>query len=181
MKNDKLIRLLLVVACIGLSACSSPKIYSGKQTNNLLFPYGNYRHAVKIKINPNEKTNSKEFAFNGVVQFREDWVKIVVLSPFGTTLAKVQEDLKTGKIEFVSYLENFKKYESKFTDYYAILRSLFLVKKDPKAPVEKIETVGLTENATFFFKDYDSHNIPNHITIQGPKVAIEIQVSGYDV
>jgi hypothetical protein len=183
-----------ILGSIALSACSSRKIKNESHSDLLLFPYGTYQHQVKIKTELNGGADVKEFSFYGVVQTSQDWVKISMLSPFGTTLVKIQEERQTGKVEFTCFVEAIRKYESKFKDYYSVLRTLLLAPQNPKKldhlrithqspeglPAE-IETVDLEQNAQFRFNKYDEHKIPERIQVQNPKFLIEIQVSGYDI
>lgn len=193
--------LLAAVLCLGLTlsvtSCSAKRVRTEMLSQEFLFPLGTYQHNVKIKTIHDRAEDSKEFAFHGVVQLSKEMIKISILSPFGTTLVRIQEDRTTGKVEFESYLEAFKKYESKVQDYYSILKLLLVAPSRLSAEVGKgtlrtvrqgdngkpaeIETQGLEQKAVFIFKKYDENGIPEEIQIQHPRFTVDIRVSGYEV
>jgi hypothetical protein len=189
--------LSAILMVLSATACSSRKIRPEAMSHgphSLLFPYGTYQHQVRIKTAQSESTESKEFAFNGIVKTNDEWIKIASLSPLGTTLVRIQENRRTNHVDFVSYVETFKKYESKFIEYYEVLKELLLApenptrgdrfqikKKNPDGTLAEVETLDLEQNAVFLFKKYDEHQIPEEIQVRHPKFTIEIKVSGYDI
>ncbi len=178
----------------GLTACSSRKIRSEMTRNEMLFPLGTYQHQVRITTAAGPNRASKEFSFSGVVRTSKEEIKIAALSPFGTTLLKIQEDRTTGKVTYESYLESFKKYESKFQDYYSILRLMLIspespasedhlriLKRNPLHLPDEAETTDLNPNAIFSFRKYDENKIPEEVVIQHPKFSVTVRVTGYEI
>lgn len=187
------VTILGLMILIALGSCSARHI-RGPLSQDLLFPLGTYTHNVHIQPIMENGKEAREFSFKGIVKIEKDTIRISGLSPFGTTLFKLAEDRRTGKVELVNYIDALKKFESKFMDYYAILKvllgapqdfsdkdSLRLVSKSKSGKPEKLETIGLSKNAIFEFKKYDSSGIPEEIQIQHPHFLIDIRVSGYEV
>jgi hypothetical protein len=176
-----------------MCSCSSKKIRSDSASDEKLFPDGTYRHAVQIHIRPGQE-NSRDFNFNGMVQISADWVKIVVLSPFGTTLSKITENRSTGEIQIENQVSSLKRFESKMREYYASLRILLLAPRAPSQadPLKVIhsfanhlpqdlEVFQGNEKIQFTIKKYDEHQVPEEVILKHPKFHVEIEVSGYEV
>jgi outer membrane biogenesis lipoprotein LolB len=124
--------LFLLVGCT--TAPVKPSIMKFaplKSPQKPLFPNGKYRHHVDLHIYHAEKDH---FSFDGLAETTDDTIRIVVLSPFNTTLAKISEDRKTGEAQMVAYDARVRRYQDKFSEYYADLRQLFAMPFDEKNP-----------------------------------------------
>jgi hypothetical protein len=130
---------------------------------------------VRIKTTPTPGHESQKFSFQGVVKIGQDRIDVVGLSPFGATLFKLSEERGTGHVEFESFIDSLKGHESKFKEYYAVLKLLLT------APHDFSESFEAMPNTKFIFKKYDKSGIPQQIMIQHPKFSIDITVTGYDI
>lgn len=178
---------------LALGGCSSPqKTVSGPISLRHVFPYGNYQHHVALQIPGAAKNLPRRFEFNGVVQTSEDAIRIAVLSAFGTTAFKINEDRRSGEIKAEIYVDGMKQYEPRLRAYYSTLRLLLLAENPPPArsPVQfqktnaqgfPLEATVLKEATLFRFSDYDAHGIPGRIAIEHPQFQVEIEVSGYEI
>lgn len=191
------VALLVLIAL--LPACAPKKIRTADAPKpsvaalgprDRLFPFGVYRHDVSLFIPKTEKNSELKFDFNGVVKLAPETIQMVALSHFGTTVFKLNEDLKTGKVTTEIFVDQMKKFESKLPEYYSILR-LFLLARLPAENAEnklrftktrddglpeEAETTGLEKNATFRFVKYDQLAIPSEVEIAHPAYSVTIKV-----
>lgn len=192
MKRFKYWILLFVLLC----SCASQKIISQNVSRERLFPDGVYQHQVKLTIVKTDHSDEKSFSFSGIVKLDPAQVQVVVLSHFGTTVAKMIENRKSGEFKTEIYIDAMKKFEPKMKDYYSILRLLLLAKSSSPEKNEKglkwvktdetgfpteLITEGLDQNATFYVTKFDKNHYPEEMKIVHPKFSVEIQVSGYEI
>jgi hypothetical protein len=171
-------RLLFLVLFI-LMSCSTAKKERSSLSGESIFPNGVYQHDVKLDFKM-EGAKGKSFSFKGVASIGDKEIKIIALSPFGTTLSKIQEDRATGKVTCDIYYPQMKAFEDKLLHYYSIFKEALSVKKiDGKLP-ERVE-YSAKEKALFLFRKYDKNNIPEEIKVQGQKFEALIKVVGYDL
>ncbi len=185
-------RLLAASLLIFLAACGTTRKVGTSDFNSeaLLFPYGNYRHRVSIQLGqePDKKMN-----FSGVVQLKEDVIRIAALSPLGVTVFKVTENRKTGEIKSEVFLEAMKKHESKVSEYYALLRVLLTApnraggsalkweKRDSEGRPLEAKATSAGQEGTLRFLAYDQNGVPEKVVIESAKFTVEIEVAGYEI
>ncbi len=164
----RLLLFLLLAACT--STRQSPSISKlmplGEfQSEKLIFPLGHYRHAVKLHIPKAEDGKPKDFSFEGIVETSAEKINLVMLSPFHTTIMKIHENVKTGEVNVEAFEERIKKFQSKFIEYYARIRKIFVLEKGQIAP----QGVKIGEPAT-----------PRIIDIEDPHFHLNIKVYPMD-
>ena len=81
-----------------LSACATKPVPLPAGPRTLLFPFGTYQHLVQLKLAKAPPKGPQSFDFRGVFVFQKERMKLVALTPFGTTLFRAEEDFKTGEI-----------------------------------------------------------------------------------
>jgi hypothetical protein len=194
------LELLLLASSAGwVASCASHNIQvaqvpTGTASQARLFPYGNYKHKVSLTVTARPDTAEKKFNFTGIVQLKADAIRIVVLSDFGMTAFKINENLLTGDIQTEVFVPQMKKFEPRIREYYLILREILLAGNQPPTgnshlkwikaneqglPLE-IQTVGLEQNATFKLSGFDKNKIPTGFSIEHPHFEVDAQVAGYD-
>jgi len=147
-------------------------------TKELLFPYGHYRHHLILEIAHGEDGKSHRYSFDGVAETTADKIQLVMLSPFNTTLMKVHEDRQSGEVRLETYDSKLRQFESKFVDYYAMLRKIFLSgplaeKKDPVTKPLFNEKGELLADLTYSeFKE----NVPRHVEVKNKFFTLDIEV-----
>jgi hypothetical protein len=168
--------LLLLTTPVFFSSCASQKVVSSEVAANRLFPDGNYRHKVSLTLPARASAPERKFDFTGVVQIKSDVIRVVVLSFFGTTAFKINDDLKTGNIDTEIYVPQLKKFEPKIRAYYAALRQVLLSGPKPQGEEEKLDNA-----ATFKITSYDDHHIPSEFEIHHPDFLVDVKVVSYEL
>lgn len=186
---------ILPVAALG-PGCATPDrkiMRSSEASRGLLFPYGVYRHQVRVELSRQPASGPREFGFRGLAQIRSDVIRIAVLSPFNTTLMKLTEDRKTGAITTETYSAAFRKLEPRIREYYSTLRLLLtlpLPVAGPGLTVTSLTRDGFpaelkaeqaTGESVIRFGDYDPHRVPGTIEIASPRYTVRIQVAAYEI
>lgn len=183
---------ILALVAFTLAGCAAPtkKVGVDPERSVFLFPYGNYVHQVKLSIPANPDPSKRKFEFRGAVKIAEDAIRIVVLSPVGTTLFKISEDRNTGKISVENFVSQLKPYESKLADYYASLRILLTTRRHPEGKGIALDSTGrplaletlVADRLTkFTFADYDEHQIPTALRVESDSFNVEVKVLGYEL
>lgn len=177
--------MLAVIVCNAIfTGCSSKSIRGDMQFDRRLFPLGLYWHEVNLNITPKTSgATPQHFSFSGVIRLREDTVDIAVLSPFNTTLLKMHEDLKQDLLTTQVFVDDLKKHESKFKEYYRVLKGLLFANReaDGKGPEQLTLSTPNSQIVIYHFTHYDDHNIPDLISVTHPNFNIEVKVSGYEL
>jgi hypothetical protein len=186
---------LCLAAPVALASCASATVVHGEVGRDKLFPYGTYKHEVKLVLPAHGEAPEKKFEFSGIVQLKPDAVHVVVFSFLGTTAFKIDEDLKTGEIRTAIYVAQMKKFEPRLKEYYGILRELLIagatppvdgarlrwVKTDDQGRPIEMRTVGLEKNAIFKLLDFDANRIPARFLIEHPGFSVEVRVKSYEI
>jgi hypothetical protein len=203
MKHTVLITILSLLNLVLIPGCASTSkkitsIEAANSTREYVFPRGKYQHRVELVIPANETGPLRSYRFNGVVDLQADAIQIVALSPFGTTVFKINENLITHEVKDEIYLAQMKPLEPKLLHYYSVMRELLLLRNDPKASAtivwKKTTSFSLPEvieytptqsevadQATFNFKKYDAHGIPENIEIVNPHFQVLVEITAYDI
>lgn len=152
---------LLLTACT--HAPVKPPVGGG------LYPYGAYKHSVKIHI---DKPEPRTMDMRGALKVDAEKLRVVGLSPIGTTVFRIEEDFKTGEIKKEFYLEIMRKNSGRFMEFYTIIRELLTA---PKGQTE-FERRG----AKFTVSRPDENGIYRTVHVVHPQVTLDIEVTGYD-
>ena len=184
---------LLMTACSG----HSKKVEHLDQNGAVLFPNGIYRHAVELQLLSAEGKIEKNFHFNGIVKISPDMIQVVGLAPFGMTVFKIEENRITHEVKNEIYISDLKKFEPKITEYYSVLHELLTLSKQEKEDQDLVwkkknlqtqlpEEMEWTDpktkvKASLQLMNYDEHQIPNLIQINGQKFGVKIKVSEYEI
>jgi hypothetical protein len=176
---------LVVSACCSCPPASHSQVApSVGAAATPLFPLGQYRHDVKIHINETEKSKAKDFSFQGLAKIEHDKLELVVLSPFQTTLMKIDENRLTGDVQTQVYSDALKKYQDKFTPYYALLRQILVLPRSGEDPIEvtlvpdpsqsSIQADSLP-NEVVKFSEYRDH-VPHLVEMSDPHFSLQMKV-----
>lgn len=183
MRMGYLLGLLIIVGCTSL-----PRTVSPTADRTLFYPLGLYQHDIKIKT-----TNGNEYSFRGVVKIGKDKVTVVGLSPFQTTVFKVEEDRKTGKVDTEIYYEQLERRKEQLLEFYSTLRTFLVFKKVGKTPQvqidsrddqNRIKTLTLktkTDTTPAEVNHYDENEIADNITLRHSRFEVTIKVIGYEI
>src|SRR4051794_31303877 len=106
-----------VLILLFLSSCATapPRRLDPAQ---LVFPYGPYRHQVKLHIPKGEDGQPKDFAFTSVVETSEEKLQLVALTPFNTTLMKIVETRASGGVKIETYEEHLQAHQAELKQFY---------------------------------------------------------------
>jgi hypothetical protein len=105
---------LLVVLC----SCVTPAVETAPKR---LLPDGRYQHDVTVVL-PDVPTQS----FAGVLSKRGDALSLVLLSPFGTTLARITDDVQRPAPVVAIYSEDLRPQKERVERLYRELRPALL-------------------------------------------------------
>lgn len=154
------------------------------------FPNGQYYHSIHLKILEPGK-DEREFRFTGAVSIEPDAIHVVGLSPFGTTIFRIDEDRGSGAISAQVYLDAMKKHEQQLRDFYSVIRLLLLTKKTAGSDLKRdslgrpldanISGPGVESGLHFLFNHYDEHGVPDRVQILAPRFQVDLTVTGYDL
>lgn len=169
-------KYLAPLITLGLLSCATyQKTFNYSGTRTQVFPSGVYHHQVSLK-----QKDQPERTFSGVVQIKEEQITVVGLSTFGNTLFKIMEERATQKVKTEVFVEAFKRYEDKVTDFYRVLRELLLLKMESEAPGSfAIQMNG--KEVQLFLKEYDENRIPKLLEVKHPFFDLSVKVVGYNV
>lgn len=161
-------KLKLLVTLL-FTACTQAPLKTPQ--GNGLFPYGAYQHKVKIQVLNSRDVRPMEM--RGAVSVSANEVRVVGLSTFGTTVFRIQEDLRTGELKKEYYLEIIKKNSERFMEFYYLIRELLTA---PKGTTE-FERRG----ARFTVSAPDSQGIFRKVHVINSQVELNIDVTGYEL
>jgi hypothetical protein len=152
-----------------LAGCAlSPKRPAPEQ---MAFPFGTYQH--KVTATPKSGKMQKPVELSGVVQSREHDLRVVGLSPVGSTVFRMHEDLCEGKITKEFYVEELKKQEGHLDVLYQMVKAALFAPKDRPDFMYRGAHIQLSEP--------DEKGIPRKIELDHPYIDIKIDVTGYQV
>lgn len=134
-----------------------------------LYPFGAYKHHVKIQM---LLPQPRAVEMNGAVSVNAEKLRVVGLSSFGTTVFRIEEDLKTGVVKREFYLEAIEKNSSRFMEFYYLIRELLTA---PKGSTE-FERRG----AHFTVSEPDKNGIYRKVHVTHPQVVLDVEVTGYE-
>jgi hypothetical protein len=137
--------------------------------SDLAYPYGKYQHKVKVEL----IEAARKMNVSGVIESHEDQLRIVGISSFGTTVFRIDENLKTGELNKEFYVEALRKNEDRVMFFYSLMKELL---KTPKETTE-FERQG----ARFILSGPDENKIYRHVAINHPQVNLDIEVTGYEL
>lgn len=132
------------------------------------FPFGSYQHLVHVHVN---KNGVPDMDLRGVVRASDQRIQVVGLSTMNTTLFRIDENLRTGEIKKEFYLDVMRKHESRFMEFYKLIRALLTL---PKGVTEVRQN-----GAQFLLSQPDDRGIYRRISILHPYVQLQIEVSDY--
>lgn len=143
---------------------------------SMVFPYGHYRHQVQLTIHQPE--GDRKISFEGIVETKSERILMVALSPFQTTLMRVEEDRSTGDVTVNCYNEGLRRFQSRFVDYYRAVRQVLLMARTDE---------DLRGDRRFRLEGADGElssytdRIPRHIEILDPRFGLEIEVTSVEI
>lgn len=159
---------LLLFTSFTLVSCAH-KPLRPPPTGGGLYPMGKYQHAVKIQV---QQPTPRTMEMHGVVSINDEQLKVVGLSSFGTTVFRIEENLKTGEMKKEFYLEIMQKHEDRFLEFYKLIRELLTAPKG----ITEFERQG----AKFRVSEPDAQGIYRKVHIEHPQVVLDIEVTGYE-
>jgi hypothetical protein len=172
--NRSLIATLLLI--ISFSGCAHEKIYKipvGGRTT--LIPYGVHRQSVTVHVKKEGNANApKKMNFSGVMDYRADHTQLIGLSPFGSTLFRLNDDAKTKTLTFTTDNEQMKKAEPYLKATYAPIREMLAV---PYPPLMREVVKG---DLKFRFEEFNDQEMPMKISITTPDFDLTIDEDGYE-
>lgn len=184
--------LLILFLAIG---CASQKKLSENADRTLLFPSGIYTHDVQIETQ--EKQN---YSFRSLVKISPEKILIVGLSPFQSTVFKIEEDRKSRAVQTEVYEERLKKHQKELVELYSVLSVFLTLPKNGKDPriqtLEKNPEGILTRfkilnrktktpieppiEPTVELKHFDENGIADEIFLKQPKFDVRVKVVQYE-
>lgn len=159
--------LFALLTALMTTACAH-KITKPTEPSALVYPHGTYQHRVKVQI----VEPQRNLEVKGVIKSQPDELKVVGISSFGTTVFRIDENLKTGEVNKEFYVESLRRNEDRFMFFYSLMKELLLA---PKGATE-FEKQG----AKFALSNPDENQIPRTVRIQHPQVNLNIEVTDYE-
>lgn len=172
---------------IALVACTHQRTISPDADRSLLFPLGVYTHQIEITL-PDEK----QYQFKGLVRIAADKVVVVGLSPFQTTLFRLEEDRKSGKVSTEVFQDGLKAHQDKLAEFYTLLRSFLTLPRQGNGPKIKVtrrddqgpqewEVTSAQGPVKIDSLSYDDNKIPIRFRILHPRFRVEVYVPQYKI
>jgi hypothetical protein len=166
--------------------CSTPakKISSHEIAKDFIFPYGIYKHDIQFQVLGHESADRREtvapqnYHFKGVIKLGPDLIQVVALSPFGTTVFKITDDLKKNQVTDEIYVDRVKPFEPKLLKYYGNLKTLLTTRRETLAPDQ---TLAVDSETTIQFGKKDDNQIPETVKIMSRAYTVDIEVTGYEL
>lgn len=165
-----MLRKTLLLAFLA-SSCAHHKIAPvSNESRTTLIPRGTHQQTVTVHI---KKGDQRQMRFSGVLDVREDRVSLIGLTPFGSTLFRLKEDLKTGAISFETDNEQMKKAGPYIQKTYGPVREML---KIPYPPAVKEKTIG---DLRFHFDELNAQDMPIKTRVETPDFDLDIEEVGY--
>ena len=147
-----------------LAAC----VHTPKSTAPAFFPPGNYRHQVHVEILNAPADAPKSLDFQGALKLTHDEIKLVALSPMGTSLFRLTENLKTQEVQKEFYLESMQKNQTQVLRLYSLIRLAILARRD-QSQIQQ-------GDSQISFSNLDKDGVPATIKVKNPHFLLSIQV-----
>jgi hypothetical protein len=158
----------LIFALLILAGCAHKPVVIPPGSG--LYPFGKYQHHVEIHP---QAPGAKAMEMRGVVSYTADAIKVIGLSSFGTTVFRIEENLKTGEIKKEFYLEIIRRHADRFVGFYKMIRELMIAPKDA--------TDFKRGDAHFVLSQADASGIYRKIHIDHPQVILDVTVDDYTI
>jgi hypothetical protein len=178
---------LALICTLLLAACTTPapkpvllKLPPLAIGTSLFFPYGHYRHHVKLNIPHGAEGQAQNFSFDGVAETSEEKIQLIVLSPLYTTMMEIVEDRHTGEVSIATFEPRLRHYQSNFAQYYALLRQIVcLEKRAVHDDSVRLTLTHGTREAAITLSEVRGE-IPRHIAVEDPAFNLQIEVEPLD-
>lgn len=158
--------IAVIAAISALTVACAHRTARPPEDMDLAFPHGTYQHRVLVRPN-----GAPSFEVTGVMESRPQSLRLIGLSPLGTTAFRIHEDFSTGKIEREIYLESLKSQEKNFGAIYDLVKTALFA---PKGRSEFRR-----HGAAVVIADAGPFGVPHFAEIQHPRVSMKIEVTGY--
>jgi len=174
-------KYLLLALLVG---CSTTPV--SETTSKFLFPPGVYEQ--RITLTPSAPNRNPQ-AFGGILSIKKEKIEVVGLSPFGTTVFHIQEELPSKKISLNIYVAELKRFENRIRDYYSVMRKILMAPRagnwDAGVKVEKRDERG-RPTQVFLPMDvaisrYDQVGVPGEISFLTEDHKISVLVKSYEL
>jgi hypothetical protein len=137
----------------------------------MAFPFGTYQHSVIAT--PKTAPGIKPIEVTGVMRSEPYDVRMVGLSPMGSTVFRIHDDLCSGEVTQEFYIEELKKNQKHFSHLYQLIKAALFARQDrPEFDYH---------GAHIRLSEPDKKKIPRRIEIDHPYLALDIHVTSYEV
>lgn len=160
-------------------SCAHKVIHKDLTDEKLLFPDGRYFHHVYLTLSPSVSMPKKKFDFDGILEIKPETIKLIGLSPLGTSLLRITEDRKTGKVDIDVFFPVLKKLQNSILEYYSVVQMMIKTSRNPRSTELKIPLA--KETAVLQFETFDKNHFPEKIVVQHPKFSLIIEMRGYEI
>ena len=171
-----------------LAGCSSlEKRLSSTSDKALLFPPGVYTHQVEI-----ETAEQKKYNFRVLVKISTEKVLVIGLSPFQTTIFRIENNRKTGEIKTEIFQDTLEKHKDSLLDFYSMLTLFLTLPKNgenPKVKVYAKNSAGSVTEIGVRLRDkevkvrllhFDGNDIADDMELEHPNFKVRVKVVGYE-
>lgn len=152
---------------LGLASCAHRP--TSPVTSEHLFAYGTYKHQVQVDV----ITPPRKMEMRGVVAYTPTQLKVVGLSPFGTTLFRIEENLTTGEVKKEFYMDAIQKHETQFLQFYSMIRAMVT------GPSQRTEFT--QDGADFVVSEPDVRGVYRKINVKHSRFNLEVRVTDYEI
>lgn len=137
-------------------------------------PLGIYHHQVQVDL-----SKGSDFELKGIFSHQKEKVSLLGLSPFGTTLLKLES--VAGKDTISVYNPKLRPLKGKFKALFQVLKEN-LTKKHGKKDIIIVQSKELAMGPLKLrFFQYDQKGIPRFIKIEGDDFKVKITVTHYEL
>lgn len=154
----RLVPLILASAGCVTTAPSPPK----------LLPQGVYHHDVSLEMDGKDPQR-----FTGLLKIDGERMTMVMLSPFGTTMARITDALHEVDDKLIVYADEIKPYQDRMTTIYRALKPAFI-----DANANEVSVYGRTLRVAHEGKT--PPGVPKTTVITGEGIRMAVEVTGYE-
>ncbi len=154
---------IIALALPLITAC----VTTPKEPQRLL-PEGIYHHSVSLEM---EGKDTQKFA--GLLKIAGDRMTMVMLSPFGTTLARITDRVSDEDEKLSVYSDEIKPYEDRMATIYRALKPAFIATN-----TKEVRIYGRT--LTIDHEGHAGPGIPKVTVIAGEGIRMAVEVTRFE-
>lgn len=133
-----------------------------------LLPSGVYHHDVLLEMEGKDPQR-----FSGLLKIDGAKMTMIMLSPFGTTMARITDDLHEEAETLIIYADEIKPYEDRIATIYRALKPAFIDANTTEVRIYG-RTLKIAHEGTM------TPGVPKVTNITGEGIRMAVEVTGYE-